>query len=71
MGEVIDIGKKFREDPAARIEVHPILLSEIEHRDPTGEAGLEIVTDYQLEIMSGVQARNALLQAILRARRLN
>lgn len=71
MGEVIDIGKKFRENPADRVSVHPILISEIEHRDPTGEAGLEIVTDYQLDIMSGVQARNALRQAILRARRLN
>ena len=70
MGEVIDIGKKFREDPAARIEVHPVLLSEIEYNDPTGELGLEIVIDYQYEIMNGVQARNALRRAILRARRL-
>lgn len=71
MGEVIDIGVKFREDPAASVEVHPMLLSEIELRDPTGEAGLEIVAAYQFDIISGVQARNALRQAILRARQIN
>lgn len=70
MGEVIDIGVKFREDPSVNVEVHPILISEIEQRDPTGELGTEIVTDYQRSILSGVQARDALRQAVLRARRI-
>lgn len=70
MGEIVDIGVKFREDPTAHIEIHPILLSELEQRDPTGDAGLEIVADYQLAILSGIQARNALRQAVLRARNL-
>lgn len=78
MAEIFDIGKKFDEKNTARAHVDGVsipsaLVAMIDEIDPfsTHPDTEHIIKQYQQDIVAGVVAKEALKNALLKARRLS
>lgn len=76
MAEIFDIGKKLDERNAGRVHIDGVMVpgmlyGALDDVDPNRSESNEIIMAYQQDIVDGVVAKDALRQAILKARRLS